>query len=279
VRHKVSGERGPKQFPEMPDNFNATASLQADSFLQFQRSSSMQSSKAQKSKSMPNGNLAAKPQAVNKPWAVTKTPVKRSIPDRFLADLGSSSSDPYTCVMAGSAIMLASGETKAIESFQGGEQVMTLSGVAKVVRLETTFLGTSRRIIELCGNEDECPLYLSDDHPLWTRFSADDEWWGTYNYNHYLFEKSVGAGSNLKRDAVVLRPDITYFHAHVEGWKRGRPTYFNLPADTPLYHLAVDSGASYIANGFVVISHCTDEDVKGVTWRGLTSNKSSSIVA
>ena len=51
-----------------------------------------------------------------------------------------------------------------------------------------------------------------------------------------------------------------------------RPVFTLLSPETPVYHLAVDQGGSYIANGFVVISHCHDSDVAGAAWNGIEAS-------
>lgn len=197
-------------------------------------------------------------------WSIQKIPVRQQLQDALLTQLGSGG----CCVMAGSLITLADGSTQAIESFVGGEKVRTLSGLATVQALEIVQLGVTRRMIELDAGQGES-LYITDDHPLWTELPNGQQWWGTYNFNHYLYEKETGQGSFLVRDAVPLRFDLQNKHAHVLGWKQVRPTFCQLPPQTPVYHLAVDRGGSYIANGFVITSHCRDEDAAGVNWQGL----------
>lgn len=196
-------------------------------------------------------------------WSIN---VKKRDPSAWsepsLAGLGCS-----CCVLANTPILLADGSTRFIELFKGGEIVRTLTGTARVEKLEIVHLGLTRRVIELVGPDGES-LYATDDHPLWTRV-GDGEWWGTYNFSHYLFEKQAGGGSFLKRDAVPLRFDQPNEHAHVEGWHRVQPLYHQAPPETPVFHLALDEGGSYIAGGFVLISHCHDEDVAGAQWRGL----------
>jgi hypothetical protein len=172
-----------------------------------------------------------------------------------------------TCFMEGTLILLADGSWKKIEEFIGGEIAHTLSGFGKVLELETTTLGVARRVIGLTAGAST--LYLSDDHPVWTRFSEGDDWWGTYNMNQYLSEKDLGVGSFLTRDAVALRVHTEYAHAHISGWVKTRPVYYNLPSNTPLYHLDLEQGGSYIANGFVVSSHPRDKDFENVNWSGI----------
>lgn len=207
-----------------------------------------------------------KPADENSGWAIDRAPLRRGVPRSVIVSLGCTSN--CTCVMAGSQILLADGTTKAVESFVGGEQVHTLMGVASVTGLEVTQLGATRRIIELDGGDGDS-LYLSDEHLLWSRDEEGKQWWGTYNFHQYWFETQLGTGSVLKQPPSMLRWDLQNEHAHVDGWKRVRPVFCYLPPETPLYHVRVDKGGSYIANGFVVVSHCTDEKVAGANWQGL----------
>jgi hypothetical protein len=200
----------------------------------------------------------------NGQWTILRAPTRRELTENFTTELGCQ----ITCVMAGTLVKLADGSVQSIESFVGGEKVMTLSGVATVKKLETTKLGLTRRIIELdSGNGD--PLFITNDHPVWTMTTEGEQYWGTYNYNHYVVEKSIGAGVKFKKDAIALRFDIENKHAHVDGWKSVRPYFHDLPTHTPLYHLALDTGGSYIANDFVICSHATDADSLNVDWQGL----------
>ena len=198
-------------------------------------------------------------------WTLDRAPLRRSASRSVIVNLGCSS---CTCVMAGSQILLADGTTKAVESFTGGEKVRTLSGVATSVGLEVTQLGATRRIIELDAGDGD-PLYVSDEHLMWTRHSDGQQWWGTYNFHQYWFETQLGTGTPLEQAPKMLRWDLKNEHAHIDGWKRVRPTFCYLVPETPLYHVLVDNGGSYIANGFVITSHCTDDMVEGVNWQGI----------
>ncbi|VVE90710.1 hypothetical protein [Pandoraea bronchicola] len=201
-------------------------------------------------------------------WGIHKAPLRRNVAGTVIVNLGCSGGGGVCCVMAGTQVLLADGTTKAVESFVGGERVRTLMGEATVKELEITSLGANRRIIELDAGDGD-PLYVSDEHSLWSRSGDGVQWWGTYNFHQYWYETQVGTGSVLENPPTMMRWDIPNEHAHVDGWKRIRPTFCYLAPETPLYHLAVDQGGSYIANGFVVISHCTDELVEGANWEGI----------
>lgn len=182
-----------------------------------------------------------------------------------------------SCVMAGTMVLMADGSKRAVETFVGGEMVRTMTGVSRVMNVEKIVLGVTRRILEMrVGNQP--PLFFSDEHPFWTRFEGPDgpfEWWGVYNFNHYLVEKANGIGVNLVRDAIPLRFDVPNTHAHVDGWRHVQPIYHAMRADTPLYNLAVEDGGSYICDGFVISSHTADRHAIGVQWKGLNVDEAS----
>ncbi|WP_147426650.1 hypothetical protein [Trinickia fusca] len=172
------------------------------------------------------------------------------------------------CVMAGTAIEMADGSTQPIECFEGGERVRTLTGDARVMAVHRATLGVTRRVIEMKGSYGRS-LFISDDHPFWTHFEDDGvqmQWWGTYNFSHYLVDKCSDARATCEIDAQVLRFDVPNTHATVDGWRHVRPIYHAMSPDTPLFHLQVDAGGSYIAEGFVVSSYADDDECLGMRW-------------
>ncbi len=200
-------------------------------------------------------------------WSVSRLPVQAHF-DTAVASLGC---DACSCVLAGTPILLADGTTKAIETMVAGDVVRTLSGVSRIRGVERLRLGVTRRVIEMRSGAQP-PLMISDEHAMWTRFGKDgmhSEWWGVYNFNHYLVEKENGQGVKLERDALPLRFDVPQTHAHIDGWKHVQPIYHMMHPDTPLYHLDVETGGSYIAGGFVVSSHACDRDGENVRWQGV----------
>lgn len=200
-------------------------------------------------------------------WNISSAPRSHALSNSTVLNLGCDNSGGC-CVMAGTLVLLEDGSHKTIETFTGGERVVTMNGIATVKGLESVKLGVTRRMIELDGGDGD-PLYITDDHSLWTKFADDTQYWTTYNYNHFLFTKEAGLSSTvLSRDPKAIRFDIPHQHAHISGWKELRPVYCNLPIETPVYQLELDGG-SYIANGFVVICHCRDEDVAIASWDGL----------
>lgn len=183
-----------------------------------------------------------------------------------------------SCVLTGTMVLMADGTSRAVETFVGGEMVKTMTGVSRVMNVEKIVLGVTRRVLEMrVGNQP--PLFVSDEHPFWTRFEGPDgpyEWWGVYNLNHYLVEKANGIGVNLVRDAIPLRFDIPQTHAHVDGWRHVQPIYHAMRPDTPLYNLAVEDGGSYICDGFVISSHTADRHAIGVQWQGINKDEAPS---
>jgi len=185
--------------------------------------------------------------------------------------------DCASCVLAGTMVLMADGSTRAVETFVGGEMVKTMTGISRVKTVEKIVLGVTRRVLEMRVG-DQPPLFVSDEHPFWTRFEGPDgpyEWWGVYNLNHYLVEKANGVGVNLVRDAIPLRFDIPQTLAHVDGWRDVQPIYHAMRPDTPLYNLAVEDGGSYICDGFVISSHTADRHAIGVQWQGLKKDDAS----
>ncbi|QNB08819.1 hypothetical protein G5S34_20045 [Herbaspirillum frisingense] len=212
-------------------------------------------------------------------WDIAVDRVKMTPSQEPVINLGSACNctDCASCVLAGTMVLMADGSTRAVETFVGGEMVRTMSGVSRVMNVEKIVLGVTRRVLEMrVGNQP--PLFISDEHPFWTRFEGENgpyEWWGVYNFNHYLVEKANGVGVNLQRDAIPLRFDIPQTHAHVDGWRHVQPIYHAMRPDTPVYNLAVEDGGSYICNGFVISSHTADRHAIGVQWKGLNTDAQS----
>jgi hypothetical protein len=201
-------------------------------------------------------------------WSVTARPYR----SRAESDLLDNMSSEATCLLAGNRVLLADGSQCPIERVCIGDHVMTMSGAAPVRSVETTTLGMTRRVIELRGVGDEC-LMLSDDHPLWAARrnaqGATVESWGTYNLNHVLFEMRNMLGYDLKSVPIPLNFDLPEQIAHVNGWLHVRPIYHHMDPATPLHHLVVDGGFSFIAEGFAVFSHCADSQGPTTAWTGL----------
>lgn len=200
-------------------------------------------------------------------WTVNRMPVQVDL-DTAVSSLGC---DACSCVLAGTQILLADGTSKSIETMVAGDVVRTLSGISRIRGVERLRLGVTRRVIEMRSGSQP-PLLISDEHAMWTRFDKDGtqfDWWGVYNFNHYLVEKENGHGVGLERDALPLRFDIPQTHAHIDGWKHVQPIYHLMHPDTALYHLDVEQGGSYIAGGFVISSHACDQDGENVVWQGV----------
>lgn len=222
---------------------------------------------AQYVESPEQGTILYRPPAESKErWEIVREPVRRRITQSPIVNLGSGGN--CSCVLEGTQILLADGSTRAIETFSGGERVRNLGGVGTVIAIDRITLGVTRRVIELANARGES-LFISDEHSLWTRFGVDadaEEWWGTYNFSHYFMERCRGEGFRTTRDASPLRFDVPNEHATIDGWHRVQPIYHIMAPETPLFHLIVDVGGSYIADGFVISSHPTDADSEGAHW-------------
>ena len=178
---------------------------------------------------------------------------------------------------------MADRSLRSIENIGSTDHVMTMTGPARVTRLEKTNLGMTRKVIELRGLGGEC-LVLSDDHPLWvsrrSAIGSVHEWWGTYNLNHVLDQMRQMTGYELRELPVALNFDLPEQVAHVTGWLHVRPIYHQLPPQTALYHLVVENAFSYIAEGFPVFSHCSTAQGPDLPWLGLSAaNASTQFVA
>ena len=206
-------------------------------------------------------------------WSVTVRPYRPRPADRLLADVSSDTGGACgSCLLAGNRVLMSDGSLKSIETILAGDMVQTMSGPSAVRHIEPTLLGMTRKVIELRGQGDEC-LIMSDDHPLWVSRPAADgtvsEWWGTYNLNHVLYEMRTRTGYELDNLPAALNFDLPEQVAHVGGWLHLRPIYHHLPPSTPLFHLVVDTGFSFIAEGFPLFSRSSIAQKPSSPWRGL----------
>jgi len=214
-------------------------------------------------------------------WSITTRPYRPEPETDLLQDAGCTN---CTCLLAGNRVLMADGSRKPIEQIKAGDWVMTMSGPSAVQMAETTTLGMTRKAIELRGVGDEC-LLVSDDHPLWVSRPAKGagrkEWWGVYNLNHLLFEIRNTTGSDFRELPTPLNFDLPEQVAHETGWLHVRPIYHHLDPATKLYHLVVEDGFSYIAEGFPVLSHLLNAQGPTAPWQGLetSANMAQSVAA
>jgi hypothetical protein len=179
------------------------------------------------------------------------------------------------CFVKGSKIFMADGREIAIEDVKVGDQVYTLTGKGIVLKTPRYTLGVGRNIVDVSTEDGKRTITMSDDHSLWTKF-GEIQWWGTYNFSHYLYEMSNvqnndGEGPQLKEHSRILVRGRPYMHATDLGFKQCTVSYAEsskYTPDTELYHLIVDTG-SYIVNGFVVSSSPKDEYYANANWKGL----------
>lgn len=205
-------------------------------------------------------------------WSIVARPYRHRVEDALIDNLGSES---CCCLLPGNRVWMADGSRKPIESVRAGDEVMTMSGPAKVRSLESTVLGMTRKVIELRGQGDEC-LVMTDDHPLWvSRRSGGQsvESWGTYNLHHVMYEMRHTEGFELDRMPVALCFDLPEQVAHASGWLHVRPIFHHLPPQTQVFHLVVESACSFVAEGFPVFSHALHSQGPSGAWMGLGEDR------
>jgi len=206
-------------------------------------------------------------------WSVTSRPYRPQPNENLLDDLGSSSCDGCSCVLAGNRILTADGSLVPVEAIKTGQVIATMSGASRVKDIKRTLLGYTRKAIELHGIGDE-RLFVTDDHPLWVnKKAAGDgqmaESWGTYNLNHVLYEMNNTVGYELEKMPVPLQFDLPEQVAHSSGWLYVRPIYHHLDPATEVFHLITEEGFSFIAEGFALFSHCLNAQGPSTPWQGL----------
>jgi len=174
------------------------------------------------------------------------------------------------CFLKGSLITMWNGETLPIELVKIGDKVKTLTGIGTVLKTPLYKLGKGRSIVKVKSDKRE--LLMSDDHSLWTLFS-DKQWWGTYNYSHYLWEmnnvdNNDGEGPQLIEHSRPLIRNKPYYHATDSGFVECKTDYNidQYDPNTQLFHLIVDKG-SYFVDGFIVSSSPKDEYYINANWK------------
>lgn len=206
-------------------------------------------------------------------WQITERPYRPRSRESLLDDLGSEGG--ACCVLAGNRILLADGSLVAVETLRPGQLVATMSGPAPVLRLETTRLGLSRKVIELRGTGDQC-LVMTDDHPLWVSRTAGAgerrEGWGTYNLAQTMYESRQGIGLQFDVPPTPLWFDLPEQVAHAQGWLHVRPIFHAFDAETTVYHVVVDGAFSFFAEGFALLSHTMNAQGPAAPWQGLQAD-------
>jgi hypothetical protein len=177
-----------------------------------------------------------------------------------------------TCFLPSAMVLMADGSLREMQSVRIGDRVMTMRGVGRVIDQEFIFLAAGRSIVSY-GDE---PPFVTDDHAVWARHSWG-EFWGTFNYRHWLFERENSAFESAAAEphAIPLVPGRGAELAHVSGWLLTGPRYYSeFPSRTPLMNLVVDHG-SYIVNGFVFSSMFASRPSAihrgDLRWRGLAA--------
>jgi hypothetical protein len=205
-------------------------------------------------------------------WSVTRRPYRPALAVEDFAQFDSCSScGDQSCFLAGNRVLMADGSSKPVEDVVVGDLVMTNLGPNRIAALEQPALGMSRKMIELRGLGDQC-LVISDEHPLWVSRTQDgvvSQGWGTFNLNHYLYEKRNSASPELP-SAVALAIDLPEQFAHVSGWVHARPVFHHMPPETRLYNLITENGCGIFVEGFLAFSPCQQGSVQlGAPWQAL----------
>jgi len=208
-------------------------------------------------------------------WSITTRPYRPEPTDALLEDLGSSSSDNCCCILPGNRILMADGSTLPVEQIQPGMAIAGMSGNTVVRDVKRTTLGYTRKAIELRGPGDDC-LIMTDDHPLWV-VRHGQEWWGSYNVHHVMYEMNNTVGFELDRLPIALHFDLPQQVAHVSGWLPVRPIYHHLDPSTEVFHLVTEEGFSFIAEGFPLFSHALNAQGPSAPWQGLAQRAAESI--
>lgn len=213
---------------------------------------------------------------VNEGWSVTRRPYRSTSQGQTVQEdiipASCNYCDSCSCFLAGNRVLMADGSSKPVEDVAVGDLVMTNLGPRKVAALEQPVLGMSRKIIELRGLGDQC-LIMSDEHPLWVSRTQDgvaSEGWGTFNLNHYLYEKRNAVSPEMP-PAVPLAIDLPEQFAHVSGWVHARPVFHHMPPETRLYNIITEQGCGLFVEGFLAFSPCQQGPVQlGTPWQALT---------
>lgn len=200
---------------------------------------------------------------VKEGWSVTKRPYRLKPDGQTSQDYASPDScSSCSCFLAGNRVLMADGSSKPVEDIVVGDLVMTNLGPNRIAALELPTLGMTRKVIELRGLGDQC-LIMSDEHPMWvSRNQAGEvsEGWGTFNMNHYLYEKRNSTSPELP-SALALAIDLPEQFAHVSGWVHARPVFHHMAPETQLYNLITENGCGIFVEGFLAFSPCQQGSV------------------
>lgn len=163
-------------------------------------------------------------------------------------------SDPgSTCFPAGALVLMANGQTKAIETIEAGELVMGMDGPTPVLEVERPLLGARRMMSFPDGHR------WSEEHSHWTRAGDGTQFWWAENKPMWVAEAVAGAIGGL-RDNDRMRTGAVDAFAHLQGWKDATPRHEPAWAEDTQLYITKTSGSPIVVDGYVV-GACID-------WRG-----------
>ena len=199
---------------------------------------------------------------VQLPYTASRDPAGSGVPGitdyPFLASNGSqyvldfyesySNINNYsTCFPAGALVLMADGSERRIETIRPGEWLMGADGVpVQIHQVDRPVLGPRRMLAMADGS-----LLWSEEHAMWTRDGAGDEWWWSANPDAWRAEVEDGAIGGLRNNAS-MRTGTGYEFAHLCGWREQEIVEAEgYGPETPLY-LPMTNGVPIIVNGYIV---------------------------
>lgn len=176
-----------------------------------------------------------------------------------------------SCFIAGTLILMEDWSLRKIEDLVVGDRVRGLTGVNTIIKPYQNTLGNKRSIMTFNDNS----LCWTGEHLMWIK-TADDEFFGTCDFNHHLREKNpmrfpAFKGYTLsEREAIVICEPVQF--AHISGWVVDEPIVNRTYGDnTKVFSAIVDGDHTFIANGYVVggFVHDDDFDYSKAKWQKL----------
>lgn len=170
--------------------------------------------------------------------------------------------DCGSCFVAGTLVRMADGSDKPIEDVEVGDRVLSALGPVTVVDLWRPILGP-RKLVRFADGK----AATSGDHPIWGRDpKTKTQFWSTRDFDAWMTEVHQGIGTWFDgRYPYDLsgKPKQTFEFATLDGFKEMTWEYVVAPHETILYHLILDGGGSYFADGYLAVSQ---GDKYGIDW-------------
>ncbi len=156
-----------------------------------------------------------------------------------------------TCFVAGCRVLMADLSWKAIETVRKGELAMGPKGPVLIEEVDVVTLGPQRALLTF-EDDPHGNLVWSDEHTMWVRTAAGDEWLWSYNPDHWRQEVGVGAIGGLKDNHSLLTgPDVQYAHV-LEGFVSRTVREHSRPDSALPLYLPRTNGSPIIVEGYVV---------------------------